>query len=72
MEVHILGGVCSHIKAFGTTPIPTYQRKIHNEEILGQYPFSILGRTLFIGDETIKISRYCIARKFGGELNLAV
>ena len=66
MEVHMLGGVCSHIKAFGLSPIPTYQRRIHNEEILGQYPFGILGKTLFIGDKTIKISRYHIARKFGG------
>ena len=42
---HILGGANVHIKAFGSTPIP-HQSKTSIEGIWGQYPLSMLGRTL--------------------------
>ena len=33
---HDLGGVCSHIKAFGFSPFP-HQKKVYTEGLLGRH-----------------------------------
>ena len=43
---HDLGGVHSHIKAFGFSPFP-HQKKVCTEGLLGWHASSVLGRTLF-------------------------
>ena len=45
---HYLGGVCSHIKAFGFSPF-LHQNKVCAEGFLGRRALTMLGRTLLQG-----------------------
>ena len=52
---HILGGASAHIKALDSTLIPQ-QRNSCTEGIWGQYPLSMLGRTLKRKEKVINLA----------------
>ena len=53
---HDLGGVCSHIKAFGFSPFP-HQKKVFTDGLLGQHALTMLGRTLYYGNHYYPLCR---------------